>query len=168
MERVLTVPAKSPPNTPSATAAAATAAGREDQSDFWTANPNSAMKSSFSFSSASATSLVNDGEGGSKATSMKRLSSTASLGPGLGEAAGGLRTASSREQLAPEEIRLSGVDHFQVEELADAASRESRPASLDGERLSLMGGSESEAAPRMSGNYGSMVDGGEDEKSGSA
>ena len=165
MERVLTVPAKSPPNTPSATAA-----GREDQSDFWTANPNSAMKSSFSFSSASATSLLNDGEGGSKATSMKRLSSTASLGPGLGlgEAAGGLRTASSREQLAPEEIRLSGVDHFQVEELADAASRESRPASLDGERLSLMGGSESEAAPRMSGNYGSMVDGGEDEKSGSA
>ena len=164
------MPAKSPPNTPSATAAAATAAGREDQSDFWTANPNSAMKSSFSFSSASATSLLNDGEGGSKATSMKRLSSTASLGPGLGlgEAAGGLRTASSREQLAPEEIRLSGVDHFQVEELADAASRESRPASLDGERLSLMGGSESEAAPRMSGNYGSMVDGGEDEKSGSA
>ena len=167
-ELVLTASPKSPPDTPSAAAAAA-AAGREDQSDFGTANPNSAMKAAASSASASAASLANDGEGVSKATSMTRLSSTTSLafGLGLGDSAGGSRRASSRE--------LSQVDHFQVEELANAhaASRTpseksalSKAASLDGERRSLMGGSESEAA---NGNYGSMVDsGGDDEKSVSA
>ena len=159
LELVLTASPKSPPDAPSA------AAGREDQSDFGTANPNSAMKAA---PSGSAASMANDGEGVSKATSMTRLSSATSLAFGLGDSAGESRAASSRE--------LSQVDHFQVEELANAhaASRTpseksalSKAESLDGERRSLMGGSESEAAAaRANGNYGSMVDSsGDDEKS---
>ena len=173
MEPVLTAPPKSPPNTPSS---AEVAAGREDQSDFWTADPNSIRKASAS--STSVASMVNDGEGEgegvSEATSMTRLSSTTSLALGLGlAAAGGSRRASSRD-LAPEEIRLCRVDHFQVEELSSSpASRPlseksalSRAASLEGERRSLMGGQESpsEVAARGSGNYGTMVDSGEDDE----
>ena len=118
--------------------------------------------------------MVNDGEGEgegvSEATSMTRLSSTTSLALGLGLAA----AAASSRDLAPEEIRLCRVDHFQVEELSSSpASRPlseksalSRAASLEGERRSLMGGQESpsEAAARGSGNYGTMVDSGEDDE----
>ena len=147
---------KSPPNTPSATKT-------EDRSDFGTAKPNSAMKA---FATSVATSLVNEGERGSRATSMTQLSSTTSFGSGVGELAIRSRMSSSRE-LAPEELQISHADHSEAEKIAKADSRPpseksalTTAASLDGERRTLMGGSDTEEAASRGRHYGSMVDSG--------
>ena len=165
-ELVLTAQPMSPTKTLSA------ATEKEDQSDFWTMSPNSGIKAAESSGSASVTSMVNGCERGSTATSVTRLSSTTSLG--LSEAVGGSRTALSRG-LVPDELRLSQVEHFHVEELVNTRSASPSPSDKtapsrarsfdgDGERRSLVRTrSESEAAGRLSFDYGSMIDGGGNE-----
>lgn len=156
MQLGLSASLKSPPNTPSTTKT-------EDQSDFGTAKPDSDMKA---FATTVATSLVNEGERGSMATSMTQLSSTTSLGSGVGELAVRSRMSSSRE-LAPEELQISNADHSDAEKIVTADSRPpseksalSTAASLDGERRTLMGGSDAEEAASGGRHYGSMVDSG--------
>ena len=147
---------KSPLNTASTTKT-------EDRSDFGTSKPNSAMNA---FATSVATSLVNEGERGSRATSMTQLSSATSFGSGVGELAVRSRMSSSRE-LAPEELQISNADHSEAEKIVKADSRPpseksalSTAASLDGERRTLMGGSDAEEAASGGRHYGSMVDSG--------
>ena len=116
------------------------------------------------FATTVATSLVNEGERGSRATSMTQLSSTTSSG--VGELAVRSRMSSSRE-LAPEELQISNADHSDAEKIVTADSRPpseksalSTAASLDGERRTLMGGSDAEEAASGGRYYGSMVDSG--------